>query len=67
VYVTGDPVHTFAEHAEMLDPIRELKPDIGLLTTHPDEGEFPFFDGSVKMAVKLGLKAAIPSSVTVSI
>lgn len=61
VYVTGDPVHTFAEHAEMLDPIRELKPDIGLLTTHPEEGEFPFFDGSVKMAVKLRLKAAIPS------
>ena len=36
-------------------------PDIGFLTTHPNEGEFPYFDGSVKTALKLGLKAAVPA------
>jgi len=61
VYFSGDPVNTFAQHAELLDPIRALKPDIGCLTNHPDEGEFPFFDGSAKMAVALGLKAAVPA------
>jgi len=61
VYITGDLINTFAEHDELLAPIARLKPDIGLLTTHPTEGEFPFFAGSVKMAVKLGLKAAVPA------
>jgi hypothetical protein len=41
--------------------ITNLKPDIGFLTTHSFEGEFTFFNGSVKMAEKLGLKAAIPA------
>ena len=61
VYVSGDPVNTFAEHEFLLQPIRDLQPDIGLLTNHPDEGEFPFFEGSAKMAVALGLKAAVPA------
>ena len=30
-----------------------LKPDIGFLTTHPTEGEFPFFADSVRLAQKL--------------
>jgi hypothetical protein len=38
-----------------------LEPDIGLLTTHPTEGEFPFFDGSVRTAQRVGLKAAVPA------
>ena len=45
----------------MLQPIADLQPDIGLLTTHPIEGEFPYFEGSIKMALKLGLKAAVPA------
>lgn len=61
VYISGDPINTFAEHDELTRPIVDLKPDIGLLTTHPTEGEFPFFAGSVKMANKLRLKAAVPS------
>lgn len=61
VYVTGDLINTFADHEELLAPIADLQPDIGLLTCHPTEGEFPFFDGSVKMAVRLGLKAAVPA------
>lgn len=61
VYISGDPVNTFGDHEDLLQPVRQLKPDIGLLTTHPDEGEFPFFEGSAKMASALQLKAAAPA------
>ena len=61
IYNSGDLINTFGDHDELLAPIRALKPDIGLLTTHPAEGEFPYFEGSVKMAVNLGLKAAVPA------
>ena len=61
VYISGDPVNTFGDHEELLQPVRQLKPDIGLLTTHPDEGEFPFFEGSAKIASALSLKAAVPA------
>jgi len=61
VYVSGDPVNTFGNHDSLMEPIRELKPDIGFLTTHPNEGEFPFFDGSAKIAKELGLKTAVPA------
>jgi L-ascorbate metabolism protein UlaG (beta-lactamase superfamily) len=61
VYITGDPINTFADHDELLQPIAALRPAIGLLTTHPSEGEFPFFAGSAKMAAKLGLQAAVPA------
>lgn len=61
IYVSGDPINTFADHDELIAPIAELQPDIGFLTTHPDEGEFPYFEGSVRTAVKLGLKTAVPA------
>ncbi len=61
VYLSGDPVNTFGNHEELLAPVRQLQPDIGLLTNHPNEGEFPFFDGSAKMAKSIGLKAAVPA------
>ena len=61
VYVSGDPINTFAERDDLLRPIASLCPQIGLLTTHPTEGEFPFFAGSVETALKLGLEAAIPA------
>ncbi len=61
IYISGDPIHTFAQHEELLGPIAAFQPRIGLLTTHPDEGEFPFFEGSVETALKLGLVAAVPS------
>ena len=60
VYISGDPVNTFGDHGG-LHYVRQLKPDIGLLTTHPDEGEFPFFEGSAKIASALSLKAAVPA------
>ncbi len=61
VYISGDPINTFAEHDELIRPIADLKPHIGCLTTHPSEGEFPFFDGSVKMATEIGLKTVVPA------
>lgn len=61
VYISGDPINTFSKYEELVRPIADLQPDIGLLTNHPNEGEFPFFDGSVDMALKLGLSAAVPA------
>lgn len=61
LYVTGDAINTLADRDELLAPIAALQPDIGFLTTHPTEGEFPFFEGSVRLAQKLGLKTAVPA------
>lgn len=61
VYVTGDMINTFADHEDLVEAVAALKPDIGLLTMHPTEGEFPYFEGAVKLAVELGLKAAVPA------
>jgi L-ascorbate metabolism protein UlaG (beta-lactamase superfamily) len=61
LYVTGDLINNFDQHDELIAPIAALRPDIGLLTTHPTEGEFPFFEGSVQMAIKLGLETAVPA------
>lgn len=61
LYFTGDAINTFASLAELIGPIAAMEPDIGFLTTHPTEGEFPFFEGSILLAQKLGLKTAVPS------
>lgn len=61
VYITGDMINTFADHDELMGPVAALKPEIGLLTMHPTEGEFPYFDGAVQLAVGLCLKAAVPA------
>jgi L-ascorbate metabolism protein UlaG (beta-lactamase superfamily) len=61
VYVSGDLFNTVANHNEVIEPIVKLKPDIGLITLHPTEGEFPYFEGSIELAVKLKLKAAVPA------
>ncbi len=61
VYVSGDPQNDFADSNDLVNPIADLSPDIGLLTTHPTEGEFPFFEGSASIAKRIGLKTAIPS------
>ena len=61
LYNSGDAINTFADHNELTAPIAALKPDVGMLTTHPTEGEFPFFEGSVRIAQKLGLDTAIPA------
>lgn len=61
LYISGDPVNTFGNHESLLAPVRDLKPQIGFLTNHPNEGEFPFFDGSAHIARNLGLKTAVPA------
>ena len=61
LYVSGDNVNTFGKHEALCGPIRALQPDIGFITTHPTEGEFPFFDGAAKIASEIGLKTAVPS------
>jgi len=61
VYLSGDPINNFAEHEALLKPITDLQPDIGILTTHPTEGEFPFFSGSVETALQLALPAVVPA------
>lgn len=61
LYISGDPINNFADHEELLAPIRALEPHIGFLTNHPDEGEFPFFEGSGRIAGALGLQTAVPT------
>jgi L-ascorbate metabolism protein UlaG (beta-lactamase superfamily) len=61
IYISGDLIHTFSRHDELVMPIRRLKPDIGILTTHPTEGEFPDFKGSVELAERIGVEIAIPA------
>lgn len=61
LYFSGDPINNFAEHDDLISAVAVLKPDIGFLTNHPNEGEFPFYDGCVKMATRIGLKHAVPA------
>ncbi len=61
LYFSGDPMNTFAEHTELVRGVAVHNPDIGFLTNHPTEGEFPFFDGCVKMTTRIGLKHVVPS------
>jgi len=61
IYVTGDAINNLADHDELLGPVAALRPDIGFLTTHPTEGEFPYFEGIVRIAKKVGLTTAVPS------
>ena len=60
LYFSGDPINNFAEQDALVSAVAAHKPDIGFLTNHPTEGEFPFYDGCVKMATRIGLKHAVP-------
>ena len=61
LYFSGDEINTFGDLDELVEPVAKLHPDIGFITMHPTEGEFPFIDGSIKMAQKMGLKTVVPS------
>lgn len=61
LYFTGDLIKTFADNDALVNAVATLKPDIGFLTIHPSEGEFPFFEDSLLMAQRIGLKTAVPS------
>ncbi len=61
LYFSGDPINNFAEHDDLISAVAAHRPDVGFLTNHPTEGEFPFFDGCVKMAMRIGLKHVVPA------
>jgi L-ascorbate metabolism protein UlaG (beta-lactamase superfamily) len=61
LYFSGDPINNFAEHDELIQAVAAFHPQIGFLTNHPTEGEFPFYEGSVKMAQRIGLQHAVPA------
>jgi L-ascorbate metabolism protein UlaG (beta-lactamase superfamily) len=61
LYFSGDVINTFANLPELVGAVAALKPDIGFLTDHPTEGEFPFFDGSALMAQRIGLPTVVPA------
>ena len=61
IYLTGDPINNFAEHEELIAAVAIHRPEVGLMTTHPTEGEFPFFPGCVAMAERIGLRHVVPA------
>ena len=61
LYFSGDEINTFADLDDMINPVAALNPDIGFVTMHPTEGEFPFIEGSIKMAQRIGLKTIVPA------
>ena len=61
LYFSGDPINTFAEHESLTAPVAALQPTVGFLTNHPTEGEFPYFDGCVRMAMRCGVGIACPA------
>lgn len=61
LYFSGDPIRNFADHEQLVKAVADLEPDIAFLTTHPDEGEFPFFEGSLNMAQHINVKDVVPS------
>lgn len=61
LYFSGDPIRCFSEIPGLVDAVRAFTPQIAILTTHPDEGEFPLFDESAQMARRLGVSVAVPA------
>jgi L-ascorbate metabolism protein UlaG (beta-lactamase superfamily) len=61
LYFSGDEINTFADIDELVKPVADLHPEIGFITMHPTEGEFPFVDGSIHMAERIGLKTVVPA------
>jgi len=60
-YFSGDPINNFADQDTLVAAVAAHKPQIGFLTNHPTEGEFPFYNGSIKMATRIGLRHAVPA------
>jgi len=61
IYLSGDPINNFADHRPLTDAVAALRPDVGFFTNHPAEGEFPFFEGSARMARLCGVRIACPA------
>ncbi|MHA2069217.1 MAG: MBL fold metallo-hydrolase [Candidatus Thorarchaeota archaeon] len=61
LYFSGDEINTFADLDDLVTAVADLHPDIGFITLHPTEGEFPFVDGSIRIAQRIRLKTVVPS------
>ena len=61
LYFSGDEINTFADLDDLVKAVADLHPDIGFITLHPTEGEFPSMDGSIRVAQRIGLKTVVPS------
>ncbi len=61
LYFSGDEINTFADLDDLVKPVANFHPDIGFITFHPTEGEFPFTEGSIRMAQRIGLKTVVPA------
>jgi len=61
LYFSGDLIHNFADHDALVQPVAAHRADLGFITCHPTEGEFPFFAGAVKIAQRTGLVNAAPA------
>jgi len=61
LYFSGDEVNNFADNDDLIKPVADLQPDIGFITMHPTEGEFPFIEGSIEMAKRIELKTVVPA------
>lgn len=61
LYFTGDLIRTAPGLVTGMNALRRQRPEIGFLTCHPTEGEFPDFAGGVALAQRAGLKVAYPS------
>ncbi len=61
IWFSGDPIHTFARHATLLDPVRAHAPTLGVLTMQAGEGEFPSFAESLDVIAALNLPAVVPA------
>lgn len=61
IYFSGDLINNFADHSELVQSVEVHQPDTGFITCHPTEGEFPFFQGAVKIAQQTGLVNATPA------
>ena len=60
-WVSGDPINEFPDTPSLVEPVAALKPQVAIITCHPIEGEFPYFDGAARMAQLVGAQVAIPS------
>jgi L-ascorbate metabolism protein UlaG (beta-lactamase superfamily) len=61
LYFSGDEINTFPNLDELVNAVVDLHPEIGFITFHPTEGEFPFVDDSIRMSQRLRLKRVVPS------
>jgi L-ascorbate metabolism protein UlaG (beta-lactamase superfamily) len=61
LYFSGDEINTFPNINDLVDAVVDLHPEIGFITMHPTEGEFPFIDGSIRMSQRLRLKRVVPA------